>query len=172
MKLRSFLVVIAVLLSFGCGGAKAPPADATVVLPATDASVADSDTQAPPPAPVADASAPTCAVSFDAPSKYCKYGEAPCNYPEGTCECGPPPHCGGAMMRAPQRGETGLWYCTPKDTSRLRADGCTYAQPADGAPCSKPDMSCVYGECAWSAATARCTKGKWRITQYHGPGPP
>lgn len=187
MHLRNSALVGWVLLAAACAKEQTAQPDPVVVLPVQDApaptlaadagstpaagpahAVADSAA----PATAADASSAACPAQFDRGDRRCKVGDAPCSYPEGECVCSGPPQCGGAAMRAPVTGESGVRYCTPKSESQLRADGCTYGKPTSGAPCAKPGMTCVYGPCAWSAATASCVNGHWQITQYNGPGPP
>jgi len=115
-----------------------------------------------------------CPPSFRAAeTASCVLGKAPsqCAYGEGDCHCNPPPQCGGAFMAHPP-GTPGQFYCTPKLAGMLRADGCAYTGPTNGAQCAKEGQTCAYGPCSWSRATATCKSGVWVVTQYHGPPPP
>lgn len=113
--------------------------------------------------------APTYADATRAP---CFWGNPPCEYDEGTCFCDVPPQCGGAIRPPPPEGKKLPTACTPKVPPAFRGDGCPYGLPADGAACPKPAQSCQYGPCSWSATTATCTKGTWKLTRYTGPPPP
>lgn len=113
--------------------------------------------------------APTYAAAGAAP---CFWGNPPCTYDEGTCVCDVPPQCGGALRPPPPKGKQMPTVCTPKVPPAFRADGCPYGVPADGAACPTPAQSCKYGPCSWSATTATCTKGTWKLSRYNGPPPP
>ena len=142
--------------------AATPTASATTT--ASAAPVASSAVQAP-----SASCPPTFAAAYVAS---CHVGDAPCSYPEGTCQCGDYPHCGGARMPPARPGQPGKEYCNATDPKWLRPDGCTDGTPKDGAPCAKDGQVCSYGPCSWSAIKASCKGGVWHLSQYHGPPPP
>lgn len=142
----------------------------------SSASASASATTSPvaPPGASADAPAalcpPTFAQAYD--GAHCSIGDAPCVYPEGSCECGGFPQCGGAAFRPEPPGGPGRRYCTASDPGWRRPDGCTDGTPKEGARCGKPGQVCKYGPCGWGAITATCRSGAWHLTQDRGPPPP
>jgi hypothetical protein len=90
----------------------------------------------------------------------------------GDCSCSDGPHCGGARVMPAPIGHPGRLACWPTKPTAIGPDGCSYGTPAEGSACAPSGKVCVYGECAWSAATATCKGGTWSVSQYHGPPPP
>lgn len=161
MKLAS-LVVSAIM---GCGGAGAapvevpvaegPPASATAATTATAPPIATGATSSTTPtAPVA--AKPACPATFGGgPAPACASGQdpGPCTYPEGTCACEAPVHCGGA---AP-----------PPMPPSWRCEAPRKPCPADGTPC-KAGQTCHDGACAWQGAH-ECRQGTWRTVRVAPP---
>ena len=97
-----------------------------------------------------------CPARYGSHEVTCEGDDFPyeCSYPEGTCRCGEPMHCGGAAPEPmPPR-----WICEAHPTP------CQ----APGTRCSEPGAVCATHPCGWSGV--RCADGRWQA--YHTPGPP
>jgi hypothetical protein len=94
--------------------------------------------------------------------KGAKYVPTVCQYPEGTCRCGPPKKCGG-MAPKPVPMEKWTWSCESPPPDVL-PDGCPGKLPAAGDPCSDEGKVCYHGHCC--VQKLECIGGKWKI------GPP
>jgi hypothetical protein len=183
-----FSFAAAVVLTSACAPPEGPVSEVTVqaVRPPASAAPAPSGD---PPAPSSTSSTSSTAStattgSTQAPKASCPptfaqayvggchLGDAPCSYPEGSCQCDGFPQCGGAMRPPAVPSAPGKLRCTASDAQWIRPDGCTDAIPKEGAPCAKAGQLCSYGDCAWSAVKATCKGGAWRLTQYRGPPPP
>lgn len=80
-------------------------------------------------------------------------------------------NCGGAprQLAPPVWG----WSCSAADPTRDRGDGCSFAEPADGASC-EGERTCRYpdGPCGLFGRDAACAGGTWHLTPYAMPPPP
>ncbi|MFO0669450.1 MAG: hypothetical protein U0235_07480 [Polyangiaceae bacterium] len=138
-----------------------PPERETFVAVASPDPSESESTSASAPTRVASKKSPpkkvACPATFGGgPAPACASGEnpGPCTYPQGTCACGTPIHCGGAAP-APTPPQ---WICT---APRKRC-------PAEGSPC-KAKETCHDGECPWNGVH-ECQQGKWRTVMV--PPPP
>lgn len=97
-----------------------------------------------------------CPSRYGATSPTCQQDDHPvgCQYPEGTCTCGTPMHCGGAAPEPmPPR-----WFCEAHPTP------CEAA----GTSCSEPGATCATHPCGWDGV--QCVDGTWQ--SFHHAGPP
>ena len=80
-------------------------------------------------------------------------------------------NCGGAQrMLGPSWW---AWSCVPTDDSADRGDGCPFAEPIEGSPCSgAPTCRYEQGPCGWSGVDAACVGGAWHLTAFMMPPPP
>lgn len=95
-----------------------------------------------------------------------------CTYAEGGCGCEPPRQCGGARMREPRPGDSGVWRCGSANPRQLDRAGCPYVLPKGGAACATAGKHCFYGACPWAGTAATCSSGAWRLEQIMSPPPP
>ena len=88
----------------------------------------------------------------------CTAVDATCQYPEGSCYCGPRSYCGGVQPSRETLDELKqpAWRCRA-----TRTDGCPPTPPTGA--CSDNGAACSYGDCCIESVT--CESGAW---QSHG----
>ncbi|RLB52885.1 MAG: hypothetical protein DRJ42_13575 [Deltaproteobacteria bacterium] len=172
------------LLSAACGGGQVEggvqnepnePNEAQRIDPSVGGSTATGDPSpreddpASDPGPESDPPAATgCPSTFAAAQRggACANGPSECTYDEGSCYCGEPRRCSGAMQE-PMPPAMQSWQCraTPPE---VRPDGCPGRAPDEGSPCSIA-RPCGYGDCG--GAVYGCVEGRWQVVDFVSPPP-
>jgi hypothetical protein len=105
-----------------------------------------------------------CPATMKEATGYCveegaKYVPTVCQYPEGSCRCGPPEHCGG-MAPEPVPMQEYTWQCSTPPPDVL-PDGCPGSVPPGGTPCDDEGKVCWTGKCC--VQKLECVNGQWQV---------